>query len=307
MLKIYMKKLQKLQGLQLEETKMCGILGVKVTVADQQLFDNILYIYQRQQHRGNIGFGVARNRLGVTTRLRGSGQASQMFTAPQYVEFWKETQAGDSIVMHHRYATTGGNGYCKDANHPICTEDNKITMVHNGGVYDYRNLYKKLSDEGHEFETEIKTVSHHNYVLSRDITDSEVLAHLIEGGIANIKDVSGSIAIAYFRKGSPKTYLYRTTNPLIVYKDVAGNLYYSSEFHNDGRFTLVSNLRSGVFYSLSDVGLRWIRRVKDSPVSAKTIQTKLSQTKKIWNQYGIDDGITDNDEVGYWKETYKDQ
>lgn len=289
---------------------MCGIIGVKIKILNNDVKENLFYIYSKQEHRGRIGCGVALNRNGNLSRLRGK-EASDLFTHQDFLEFWRGIQQDDIVMVHHRNACSGGNGYCDESNHPIANEDQSVMLIHNGWISGYKEIHKKLFKQGHVFETEIITSTKNGKILDNDITDTEVLVHLLEGNnvvenIDKIKDLDGAIAIAFFKKNNPSLYLYRKNTPIIVYKDGYGNIYFSSEFHNDGRFTRISALKEGILYSLNKK-LNWIRRVKEFKREFYTRDNYKDKTKQkiltdlTANPYNYENiGSLDDDDADFF-------
>lgn len=80
---------------------------------------------------------------------------------------------------HTRWATHGG---VTDANaHPHLDCTGKITVVHNGIIENWEELKDELVSKGHKFESE---------------TDTEIVPHLIEEEIGNLKLETGNFAEA---------------------------------------------------------------------------------------------------------------
>lgn len=111
-------------------------------------------------------------------------------------------------ISHTRWATHGG---VTDANaHPHSTEDNEITIVHNGILENYLELKEELQAKGHEFTSE---------------TDTEVFAHLIQENLdkgfeeafkAAIAKAQGRYALLAISKEENKIISARKGSPLIV-------------------------------------------------------------------------------------------
>ena len=71
--------------------------------------------------------------------------------------------SGNIGMGHTRWATHGEPNQVNS--HPHCSEDGKLSIVHNGIIENYDSIKKALIDKGHTFKSE---------------TDTEVLIHLIE-------------------------------------------------------------------------------------------------------------------------------
>ena len=114
-------------------------------------------------------------------------------------------------IAHTRWATHGAPSIENSHPHADCNDETHI--VHNGIIENYRELKKKLEEEGHTFSSE---------------TDSEVLAHLIErehkSGVplldavcTALSHVYGAYAIAVTSKKEPGTIVgARLGSPLVV-------------------------------------------------------------------------------------------
>ena len=280
---------------------MCGILGVKVNAVTPELVANMKKVFTNQEHRGKIGCGVARQRNGILQRLRGT-TASQLFEDKGFISFWQDLKPGDLVIGHHRYATTGGNGYCTESNHPVANENKNLMLVHNGHISGYTKVHDELRQSGHKFETEIRTMTNSGFVLGADITDSEVLVHLLEGGLVEdtinrMKNLNGSYAIAFLKANAHRIYLYRETSPIQVYEDKAGNIYFSSERPKEAEFINHVTLKEGVLYAIGGSGLKYVKKVKDISTYSYSgygngqtkLKPALAPVKAMKNPYNYDD------------------
>lgn len=249
---------------------MCGILGV-VVKHPQTVFDNLKLIYNNQKKRGTVGCGIAVKRGSNVFRIRGR-DSNHMFTSDKFTEPLKNLKKGDLVLLHHRFGTSGAPG---DAtyygNHPISNENSTFFLIHNGVISNYKTLYNDLSKD-HDFETEVKTVTKNGIILNKDITDSEVLVHLLEdGSIEKINQVSGSVAIAYMNLLDNNIFLYRDYNPISVYEDKQGNIYFSSEMPNNKKvFVNEVEVMSSTLYSLSSDGLTVLKELPKKVVEVKS-------------------------------------
>ncbi len=177
---------------------MCGIIGIlgSTTVAPR-----LVEALKRLEYRGYDSAGVAALENGVIQRRRAAGKLANLET-----ELAASPLGGVSGIGHTRWATHGapttGNA------HPHATD--KVAIVHNGIIENFRTLREELIKAGHSFASE---------------TDSEVIAHLItdylnkgqspeQAAIAAVRRLDGAFGIAVLfagqediligaRKGSP--------------------------------------------------------------------------------------------------------
>ncbi len=116
-----------------------------------------------------------------------------------------------SGIAHTRWATHGEPTTINAHPHMDC--ENKIAVVHNGIIENYKVLKKNLQNEGHQFRTD---------------TDTEVLAHLIEEIHKKIDDlhkavneslklVEGTYGLVVLSKEEPdKLIVARKGSPLVI-------------------------------------------------------------------------------------------
>jgi len=135
---------------------MCGIIGY---VGSRQAAPILIEGLARLEYRGYDSAGLAlQNGAGIVTRKlagRVAGLGELLARQPAH---------GTCGIAHTRWATHGAPN---DVNaHPHVDCDQQIAVVHNGIVENADVLRRKLEGAGHRFTSE---------------TDTEVLAHLIEG------------------------------------------------------------------------------------------------------------------------------
>jgi glutamine---fructose-6-phosphate transaminase (isomerizing) len=134
---------------------MCGIIGY---VGSRECKPLLLQGLQRLEYRGYDSAGIALREDEGLDYVRAVGNLQQLREA-----------AGDSGsrsthgLGHTRWATHGA--VTQENAHPLAVEDERLAIVLNGIVENYRELKDDLRAEGHEFSSE---------------TDAEVVAHLIE-------------------------------------------------------------------------------------------------------------------------------
>jgi glutamine---fructose-6-phosphate transaminase (isomerizing) len=183
------------------EAFMCGIVGIlgRGPVAGQ-----LVEALKRLEYRGYDSAGVATLENGRLTRVRASGKLKnleeKLAAAPLH---------GEIGIGHTRWAT---HGKPTESNaHPHAAE--KVAVVHNGIIENFRELREELTGKGHVFASE---------------TDSEVVAHLVAEGLkagatpeqavaAALKRLKGAFALAFLFDGQPDLLIgARRGSPLAV-------------------------------------------------------------------------------------------
>jgi glucosamine--fructose-6-phosphate aminotransferase (isomerizing) len=177
---------------------MCGIIGI---LGSSPAAPRLVEALKRLEYRGYDSAGVATLENGAILRRRAAGKLANLESV-----LAEEPLSGVSGIGHTRWATHGapttGNA------HPHATD--KVAIVHNGIIENFRALRDELIKSGHTFASE---------------TDSEVIAHLIteyldkgqspeQAAIAAVRRLEGAFGIAVLfagqedvligaRKGSP--------------------------------------------------------------------------------------------------------
>jgi len=132
---------------------MCGIIGIVGKVDVAPLLLNGL---KRLEYRGYDSAGIATLESGVIQRRRAEGKLSNL-----QKRLDEEPLAGTTGIGHTRWAT---HGVANETNaHPHAT--NRVAVVHNGIIENFKELRADLSKAGHELASD---------------TDTEVIVHLID-------------------------------------------------------------------------------------------------------------------------------
>ena len=100
---------------------------------------------------------------------------------------------------------------------PLCNEDETITMVCNGEIYNYRELSQELAGKGHKFRTK---------------TDVEVILHLYEEyGMEFPRCLNGQFAVALYDDRKKQLLLVRDHVGIapLFYTVTDGKLVFASE------------------------------------------------------------------------------
>src|SRR5690554_6084713 len=164
---------------------MCGIVGI---LGREPVAGQLVDALKRLEYRGYDSAGVATLEGGVLTRRRAQGKLRAL---EQRLD--AEPLSGNSGIGHTRWAT---HGKPSESNaHPHATD--RVAVVHNGIIENYRELRERLGAAGSVFVTE---------------TDSEVIAHLVthfldkglaprEAAASAIKELEGAFALGIIFRG----------------------------------------------------------------------------------------------------------
>ena len=177
---------------------MCGIVGI---LGREPVAGGIVDALKRLEYRGYDSAGIATLEAGHLTRRRAEGKLKNLEK-----RLMEEPLLGKIGIGHTRWAT---HGVPNETNaHPHATD--KLAVVHNGIIENYRELREELIKKGAKFLTE---------------TDTEAVAHLVtqemksgkkplEAVMAALPRLKGAFALAFLfdgeenlligaRKGSP--------------------------------------------------------------------------------------------------------
>jgi glucosamine--fructose-6-phosphate aminotransferase (isomerizing) len=177
---------------------MCGIVGI---LGKGAVADDLVDALRRLEYRGYDSAGIAVLNGGALERRRAVGKLKAL-----EARLIKEPLPGNSGIGHTRWATHGKPS--ENNAHPHATE--RVAVVHNGIIENFRELREKLTAAGAAFGSD---------------TDTEVIAHLVtaemntgktpvEAVAATLKQLRGAFALAFLfsgendlmigaRKGSP--------------------------------------------------------------------------------------------------------
>lgn len=183
---------------------MCGIVGY---IGFREAWPIVLKGLKRLEYRGYDSAGIA--------LMNDSGQhiykkAGKVAVLEEYAA--AQDKSGTIGIGHTRWAT---HGVPSDRNsHPHTSNNNKLSIIHNGIIENYATLKEELLERGHEFKSD---------------TDTEVLIHLIEeiqkieqidlmeAVRLALQEVSGAYAIVIMDRENPDRLIAaRKGSPMVI-------------------------------------------------------------------------------------------
>jgi glutamine---fructose-6-phosphate transaminase (isomerizing) len=148
---------------------MCGIIGI---LGHEPVAAQMVDALKRLEYRGYDSAGVATLEHGRLTRRRAEGKLKNLEQ-----RLAREPLAGTSGIGHTRWAT---HGRPNETNaHPHATD--RVAVVHNGIIENFRELREELEAKGAKFKTE---------------TDTEVVAHLVAAEMKDGRSPADAVAAA---------------------------------------------------------------------------------------------------------------
>ncbi len=178
---------------------MCGIVGA---VAQRDVSSILIEGLRRLEYRGYDSAGIALIDDNKLQRFRALGKVNELAVKVN------PNQAGAIGIAHTRWATHGVPS--ENNAHPHFSRQ-KIALVHNGIIENYKDIRTKLLADGYEFESE---------------TDTETVAHLIESYFDGdllaavqkaVDQLEGTFGLGVIVSDDPNTLVAcRKGSPLVV-------------------------------------------------------------------------------------------
>src|ERR1700750_134967 len=218
---------------------MCGIVGIlwRTPVAEQ-LVDSL----KRLEYRGYDSAGVATLEGKKLDRRRAEGKLRNL-----EAKLEARPLAGHTGIGHARWATHGRP--TENNAHPHSTE--RVAVVHNGIIENFRELREELEKRGTVFSTE---------------TDTELVLHLvddllkqaikpIEAVRAALSQLRGAFALGFIFAGDDDLMIGARNGPPLAIGFGEGEMYLGSDAIALGPFTdMISYLEDGDWVVLTRKG-----------------------------------------------------
>src|ERR1700759_4038832 len=200
---------------------MCGIVGILGRApAAERLVDAL----KRLEYRGYDSAGVATLESGQLTRRRAQGKLRNLES-----RLVSEPLAGTIGIGHTRWATHGKP--TENNAHPHATE--RLAVVHNGIIENFRELREALEAKGAVFKTE---------------TDTEIVLHLVDSYLrkgvgpveavkAALSQLRGAFALGFIFAGQDDLMIGARHGPPLAIGYGGGDMYLGSDSIALGPFT----------------------------------------------------------------------
>jgi glucosamine--fructose-6-phosphate aminotransferase (isomerizing) len=239
---------------------MCGIVGI---LGREPVAGALVDALKRLEYRGYDSAGVATLEGGELARRRAEGKLRNL-----EARLDKEPLEGKIGIGHTRWATHGRP--TENNAHPHATD--RLAVVHNGIIENFRKLREELEKNGAQFGSE---------------TDTEVVAHLVtqemskghspaDAVAAALPRLQGAFALAFLFKGEEDLLIgARKGSPLAIgYGE--GEMFLGSDATALAPFTeAISYLEDGDSAVLRRKGAE-IRDAKGSKVERPVLRTTAS-------------------------------
>jgi len=218
---------------------MCGIVGIlgRAPVADQ-IVDSL----KRLEYRGYDSAGVATLEGDRLARRRAEGKLKNL-----EARLKAEPLAGHTGIGHTRWATHGKP--TENNAHPHATD--RVAVVHNGIIENFRELREALQKKGTVFKTE---------------TDTEIVLHLVDDLLgrgfkpvdavkATLSQLRGAFALGFIFAGDNDLMIGARNGPPLAVGYGEGEMYLGSDAIALGPFTdTISYLEDGDWVVLTRNG-----------------------------------------------------
>src|SRR5471032_1164237 len=204
-----------------EQALLCGIVGI---LGREPVAGQLVDALKRLEYRGYDSAGVATLEGGVLTRRRAEGKLRNLESRLQ-----SQPLQGRIGIGHTRWATHGKP--TENNAHPHATD--RIAVVHNGIIENFRELREALQKKGAFFKTE---------------TDTEIVLHLVDSYLAagigpveavkaSLSQLRGAFALGFIFAGDDNLMIGARNGPPLAIGYGEGEMYLGSDAIALGPFT----------------------------------------------------------------------
>ena len=192
---------------------MCGIVGI---IGTTPVAERLVSALKRLEYRGYDSAGVATIENGEIVRRRAEGKLGNL-----EAKLAGAPLSGLTGIGHTRWATHGGP--TERNAHPHATD--KVAVVHNGIIENYRELLADLEKDGYHPETETDTESVALLVtreLDRGLSPEQAVGKIMP-------ELRGAFGLVFLFRDAPDTLIAaRQASPLAIGHG-EGEMYFGSD------------------------------------------------------------------------------
>ena len=185
---------------------MCGIVGY---IGEKQVAPILLGSLKKLEYRGYDSSGLALLTDDKIEILKAEGKLNNLVEVANSNSIAKT--ANNLGIGHIRWAT---HGIPNETNaHPHISNSERIAIVHNGIIENYKELKAELEKSGHKFysQTDTETVVH---LIAQEKKNSKDLKTAVQNALKKIK---GAYALCIISLDEPdKIIIARKNAPLLI-------------------------------------------------------------------------------------------
>jgi glucosamine--fructose-6-phosphate aminotransferase (isomerizing) len=239
---------------------MCGIVGI---LGREPVAPLLVDALKRLEYRGYDSAGVATLEGGQLVRRRAEGKLRNL-----EARLAAEPLAGRIGIGHTRWATHGRP--TENNAHPHATD--RLAVVHNGIIENFRELRDELQENGAEFgsDTDTEVVAH---LVTREMRNGHSPAEAVAAALPRLR---GAFALAFLFSGEENLLIgARKGSPLAIgYGD--GEMFLGSDAIALAPFTdAISYLDDGDSVLITRTGAE-VRDAKGSKVERAVLRSSAS-------------------------------
>ena len=173
---------------------MCGIVGY-ISKKEKLQLSEFMQMIKSLDYRGYDSWGISY----LTEKINILKDVGKLTNT---------NLPGESnlIIGHTRWATHGG--VTKENAHPHLSNDENISLVHNGIIENYQEIKNNL--KGFNFKGQTDTEVLTNYI------QSELDGDTLESFEKVLSKLKGTYAISFLKRGEDRIYFARKSSPLVL-------------------------------------------------------------------------------------------
>jgi len=173
---------------------MCGIVGY-ISNKEKLKLAEFMMMIKSLDYRGYDSWGVSH----LTDKINITKEIGKIENT--------DIQGESNLILGHtRWATHGG--VTKENAHPHLSNDETISLVHNGIIENYQDLKSKLVGFNFSGQTDTEVLT--NYIQSK--LNEDTLSSFVDV----LSELKGTYAIGFLKRGENRIYFARKDSPLVL-------------------------------------------------------------------------------------------